>query len=96
MSAPRYRPRESLRTRRSGEEIDASDPAADLAATGIDRPVADQSDLRRAALMERVERERRRGAGARRSRRRLVVGAIVGLTIALAVGIGVGILLATT
>lgn len=94
MTGPSYKARDEYRTRRSGEEMDTVDPSADFEATALDRPVADISDLKRAALMDRVGRDRRQGLATERSRRVLLVALLVVLLIAGALGVVVGVLLA--
>jgi len=94
VSGPTYRSREAYRTRRSGGGADAVDPGTDFGATALDRPVADASDLRRAALMERVERARSEGDASDRQRRRLWVALLVVTLVAVALGGSLGAFLA--
>ena len=90
VAGPTYKPREALRTRRSGEETEGSD----FAATALDRPVADMHDLERAKLMERVERDRRHRESRGRARRVLIVALVAALAVGLVLGVALGTYLA--
>ena len=94
VAGPTYKAREDYRTRRSGDEMDAADPSADFAATALDRPVADISDLKRAALMDRVGRDRRADEARERSRRTLLIALCVVLAVGVVLGVASGVLLA--
>lgn len=81
MAGPTYKPRSSFETRRpSDEEMDA---VPDFAATTLDRPAANEDDLRHAQLKQNVARERRDREDRTRAQRRLIlaVGMVIGLAL---------------
>ncbi len=84
MAAPRYKPRSAYETRRaSDEELEA---APDFASTTLDRPAANEDDLRHAQLKQDVARDRRDREERARSQRRLIVA--VGLVVGVALFVG--------
>ncbi|MCA9603960.1 MAG: hypothetical protein KC619_00065 [Myxococcales bacterium] len=81
MTGPRYKPRAAFDTRRpSDEEMEA---VPDFAATTLDRPAANEDDLRHAQLKQHVARDRRDREDRARAQRRLIfaIGLVVGLAL---------------